>query len=397
MKDQKIFRERAPPENDWGSHNHVRPLVLMGVTAAGLFLCYRLTAPFLPALAWSLALTVLFTPLQQWMESRVRNKSLAAIITVVIISLMVVAPATFVGQQLVQHAAKGTALIEAKLKSGEWASALEARPRLALIFAKLEEQINLPETIKALTAWLSTATGVIVKGSVLQVVRLCLVFYLLFFFLRDRRAMLASLRSLSPLKKTEMNLLLSRVDDTIYATIYGTLAVAALQGLLGGMMFWWLGLPAPLLWGVVMAALAVVPILGTFVVWAPAALYLVLIGNWEKALVLTLWGMLVVGTIDNLLRPILTGKRLKLHTVLAFISVVGGLIIFGAAGLILGPVILTITMVLLEIWTSRANAETGVDLEPTALAKFERESELDSVQLDRASITSTLEEEYYER
>ena len=93
--------------------------------------------------------------------------------------------------------------------------------------------------------------------------------------------------------------------------------------------------------------LAVVPVLGAFVVWVPAALFLALEGSWGKALILILWGGLVVGTVDNLLRPILVGNRLKLHTVLAFIAVVGGLILFGPAGLILGPVILTLTTVLL--------------------------------------------------
>lgn len=102
-----------------------------------------------------------------------------------------------------------------------------------------------------------------------------------------------------------------------------------------------------------MALLAVVPVLGAFVVWIPTALFLALEGSWGKALILTLWGMIVVGGIDNLLRPILVGNRLKLHTILAFMSVVGGLILFGPAGLILGPVALTVTTVLLEIWRSR--------------------------------------------
>ena len=161
-----------------------------------------------------------------------------------------------------------------------------------------------------------------------------------------------------------MDRLFSRIGDTIYATIYGTLAVSSAQGVLGGLMFWWLGLSAPLLWGVVMALLAVVPVLGAFIVWIPAALFLVLEGNWGKALILALWGMFVVGTVDNLLRPILVGNRLKLHTVLAFMSVVGGLILFGPAGLILGPLALTVTAVLLEIWRGRIATETLVPIEP---------------------------------
>ena len=163
-----------------------------------------------------------------------------------------------------------------------------------------------------------------------------------------------------------MDRLFARVGDTIYATIYGTLAVSAVQGLLGGLMFWWLGLPAPLLWGVVMALLAVVPVLGAFVVWIPAALFLALDGSWGKALILTVWGMIVVGGIDNLLRPILVGNRLKLHTILAFMSVVGGLILFGSAGLILGPLALTVTTVLLGIWRSRTALQAVGQVAPDA-------------------------------
>ena len=170
--------------------------------------------------------------------------------------------------------------------------------------------------------------------------------------------MLQSLRALSPLTEAQMDILFARVGDTIYATVYGTLAVSAVQGLLGGLMFWWLGLSAPLLWGVVMALLAVVPVLGAFVVWVPAAVFLALEGNWGEALILTAWGMFVVGTIDNLLRPILVGNRLKLHTVLAFMSIVGGLMLFGPAGLILGPVSLMVTIVLLECWRI-SNVNTG--------------------------------------
>jgi len=124
-------------------------------------------------------------------------------------------------------------------------------------------------------------------------------------------------------------------------------------------MFWWLDLPAPFLWGLVMSLLAIVPMLGASIIWAPAALFLALDGNTGSALMLTIWGVLVVSTIDNLLRPVFVGNRLKLHTVLAFMSVVGGLLVFGAAGLILGPVTLTITITLLDIWAKRTSVKTN--------------------------------------
>ncbi len=106
-----------------------------------------------------------------------------------------------------------------------------------------------------------------------------------------------------------------------------------------------------------MGLLAIVPVLGAFVVWIPAAISLALEGSWGKALILTVWGGVIVGGIDNLLYPILVGNRLKMHTVLAFISVVGGLMVFGPSGLVVGPVVLTITSLLLEIWRTRFAAE----------------------------------------
>ena len=102
-----------------------------------------------------------------------------------------------------------------------------------------------------------------------------------------------------------------------------------------------------------MAVLAVLPVLGAAIVWVPAAIYLAITGSWEKALILTAWGAIVVGGIDNLLYPILVGNRLRLHTVLTFISIVGGLMVFGPSGVILGPVSITVTRVLLEVWRKR--------------------------------------------
>lgn len=124
-------------------------------------------------------------------------------------------------------------------------------------------------------------------------------------------------------------------------------------------MFWWLDLPLPLFWGVVMALLALVPVLGVFIIWIPAALFLALEGSWGKALILSLWGGIVVGSVDNLLCPILVGNRLKQHTILAFMSLVGGVLVFGPSGLIMGPVPLTLVTVLLEFWRKRTSVDAA--------------------------------------
>ena len=361
-----------PPENDWETAAHVRTLVVLGTTGAGIYLCYRMAVPFLPSLTWALALAVLCAPFQHWLESRFKTPGAAAAVAVVLIGMMVVVPVFFVGQRLLLEAARGAQMVQLKMDSGEWQRLLESQPRLKPWVDRIETEIDFPGAVRSAATWLRATAGAIVKGSLVQALQFCLIFYLLFFMLRDRRAGLKALRSASPLTVLEMNHLLIRVGDTIHATIYGTLAVSAVQGILGGLMFWALGLPAPLLWGVVMVVLAIVPVLGAFVVWVPAAIFLASEGHPGKAVILAAWGVLVVGTIDNLLRPILMGNRLKLHTVLVFISIIGGLVVFGASGLILGPMVFTVTLVLLELWPHRAGV-TCMKVKPAEISRWENE------------------------
>ena len=353
MSDPAVIHTRAEAASDWGSRRHVRSLVLMAVTVVGIYLCYRMAAPFLPALAWALALAILLIPVQHRLERKLRSPGLAAGVLVLLVGVGVVFPAVVIGDMLINEVAGGATAIAAMVDSGQWHRNLVAYPVLIPGVEWIERQFDLPDTVNALTAWLTGAVASLARESVLQVIGMVLTLYLLFFFLRDRRAILASIESLSPLTKSDTARMFSDVDDTVHATVYGTLIVALVQGTLGGLMFWWLGLPGALLWGVVMGLLAVVPVLGAFIVWIPAAIFLLLDGSGVKALVLTLWGSIVVGGIDNVLYPMLVGRRLKMHTLLAFVSIVGGLAVFGSAGLILGPVIFAITRLLLEIWSRR--------------------------------------------
>ena len=332
---------------------NARRFLLFLATGLAVYLCYLMALPFLPAIVWALALAVLFAPLQVWLESKISYHSLATLLSVLAISGMVIIPMLFVGQQLAVHAISGAQLIEQKVESGDWRRLLNSQPRFAPIVEKIEQQINLPETVKSFTSWVSNSAGSLIKGSIFQLIGFVITIYLLFFFLRDRQLAKQHVAKLLPLSSAQSLQLFMQIDDTIHATVYGTLAVAAAQGFLGGLMFWWLGLPAPLLWGVMMSVLAVIPVLGSSIIWLPAALFLALEGNWIQSIILVFWGMLVVGTVDNLLRPILVGNRLHQHTLLVFISLVGGLMLFGSSGLILGPLVLAITLFLMSIWAEK--------------------------------------------
>jgi len=349
VMDQRVGDKKSTEVANLGSPDRMRAYVVLAITIAALFVCYLLVIPFLPALTWALALAILCVPLHRRIESKVKSPSLAALISVTWIGLIVVMPAIWISSRLVTEAAVGAVAIKEKVASGEWRAIFDSQSPLA-IFVPWIDELDLPGAIGTAASWIATKTGALVHGWILQVITILLTFYLLFYFLRDRRLVLGWLHEVTPLSTADTERLFKRIIDTVEATLYGTFAVAIIQGTLGGLIFWWLGLPTPLVWGLVMGILAIVPVFGAFIVWVPVAIFFVLEGNWFNALLLTAWGTLIIGGIDNLLYPMLVGDRLKLHTVPSFISIVGGIILFGPSGLLLGPIAVATAVVLLQVW-----------------------------------------------
>jgi predicted PurR-regulated permease PerM len=373
--------------NGWLSRERVAALVLILASGVVFYLCYRLVLPFLPALAWALALAVIAHPIHRRMKSWCPRPNLAAGLSVVVVAVIIVVPVIFITHRLVYEADKYTQTVQNQLTSGKWRSALEKRSRLKSLIPWIESQLGLQSSHPNTTAIDETANskdkaavsqnqsvpgssnqverskepdatviegvGAVVTGTIWLGMQLFITFLSLFFFFRDRELVLAALRSLMPLSNAETDEVFSRVDDTIHVTIYGSLVVALVQGTMGGLMFWWLGLPAPLFWGAVMGLLAVVPVLGTFVIWAPTAAYLAMRGNLQSALILTAWGGIAIALVDNLLYPFLVGRRLRFHTLLVFFAMAGGLALFGASGVILGPLLLATADALLHVWKRR--------------------------------------------
>jgi len=206
--------------------------------------------------------------------------------------------------------------------------------------------------------------GQFLAGTLSLITQVVIMLFVLFFVYRDREQALSALRKLVPLSNRENQRMFARVAETIRATVNGSITVAFLQALLAGIMYAALQVPAPVLWASATFIVALIPVGGTFLVWGPISLYLLATGAWVKACILGGWGLLAVGTIDNLLYPALVGSRLRVHTVLTFFSILGGIALFGPAGLILGPVALAVTMGLLEIWSCRtANASESTEVE----------------------------------
>ena len=255
--------------------------VLAGV---GIYLCYRLALPCIPSLAWAGALGLVFAPLHERIEARVRRPALAAAVSLAIIGLLVVAPATWFAHKLAEQLTLVPQSIQKQIAAGKWHMAGDAYPQVARIVGLVEQEVSQPENASRATSWLKTTASSLIKESAIAALQVCLTLYFLFYFLRDRVRVLKVIRSFSPLTESETDTLFGRVNDTVHATLYGMLALSALQGLLGGLMFWWLGVPSPWFWALVAAVFAFVPVVDTIVLWLPAAVYLGLEGRWGEAL-----------------------------------------------------------------------------------------------------------------
>jgi predicted PurR-regulated permease PerM len=331
------------------STNKLFTAVLLVGTVITFYLCYLMLQPFIASLAWALALAIVAYPLYSRLKRKIRSNNLAAGLMVLIITLLFVGPIVFVSQQVGKEVNSAVQFVEKEFSSGKWEKMVDKSQTLKFLNGKFSIQEQAKGTGASLAKHIPTA----VSGSAWLATEMVITLFVLFFFFRDQKPAIESLRKILPLTAGESALIFKRISDTVYATLYGTVVVAIIQGTLGGLIFWWLGLPAALLWGVVMAIMAVVPILGASVIWAPATVYLAVSGQTTEALILLAWGTIVISLIDNLVYPLLVGKRLQHHTLLVFFALLGGLMAFGAAGIILGPCVLAIADGLLQIWKVR--------------------------------------------
>ncbi len=190
------------------------------------------------------------------------------------------------------------------------------------------------------------------------IVDLFITLYLAFFLIRDGDALVRTLRDAVPLAPAHRSELVQKFTVVIRATVKGNLLVAALQGFLGGLAFWFLGVNGALLWGVVMAFLSLLPAVGAVLVWGPVALYFLFTGALWQGVGLVAWGVLVIGLVDNLLRPILVGKDTRLPDYVVLMTTLGGMVIFGINGFVLGP---AIAAMFVAVWHIYGTTRSGVD------------------------------------
>lgn len=354
-------------KNFLASTNFKTALFLV-VLGGFILLCAIMLWPFVKPLAWTITLTIVTTPIYHFCRKKIKNPSWAAFLALVIVTLIIILPAILLGVGIAQQALDFSQKMQLDINDLNYRSMMELthRPAFEKPYQYLEQKFGLSKEkiMPILNDLMGKISGIIGKYS-LELAKdlagnifwLCFIIFALFYFLRDGEQILNFLKDFIPLDKDESQKILVRTSDTIKATVYSWVVIGGVQGTLTGIMFLILGLPAPLLWAGVTAIMCFIPFAGAPVVWVPAAIVLAVKGMYLKAIVMALWGALIVGSADNILRPIIMGGQLKLHILPVFIAIFGGLFILGPVGMVMGPVILSITYTLLDVLRDKINGK----------------------------------------
>ncbi len=327
------------------------------LTLGVVLLCALILRPFSSGIVGAIVLAVVTRRPYDWLATKIRNPSTCSAIALVLIIIAVIVPTFFLAQELGQQALNAVNALRSAPGQARITDFIANRPALAAQIEAFTSSIDINNAARSTAAYLGGNLAGFLGNSVRIITQLVVLLFLLFFLFRDRALALTSLRAILPLRDDETDELLARVGDTILATALGRVTIAVVQGLLAGLAFWVLGVPGVILWAFTLAACAMVPAFGSFLVWGPVAIYLGLSGHWGKAALLGIWGAFIVSTIDNILYPILVGSHMRAHTATILLAVLGGIAFFGPVGIVLGPVLFTVATTLLDIWHARTSQQ----------------------------------------
>jgi predicted PurR-regulated permease PerM len=345
-----------------GFKTQSRHYVLIIALLLALYASYLLVAPYIGAIVLAFVLSLLCFPVHQYIERKLPDRpNLVASISCLLLVVIILAPAALVFMAIVQQGIVFTKQSYQWLSSGG-AEQLLQHPVVQSALAKLNQLLPMDNVsgegiVQQLTEFasgfgkellnLSTKLVGDVTGLVFSFI---LMLFMLFFLLRDHEKIVDKLHWIIPLSRSQEVALLNEANAVARSAVMGSFLTAVVQGIAGGFAMAVVGLPG-LFWGTMMAFASFIPAVGTALIWIPASLYLFLTGDWPWALFMAIWGAVVVGSIDNFLRPLLMKGSSGMNTLLIFLSLIGGIQLFGLIGVIYGPIIFALTLVLLKLYT----------------------------------------------
>ena len=351
--------------HDKNAPTHLENRLLLLLVAVSLALAWILL-PFYGTIMWGAIIALLFAPVYRWLLPRLnQRRTPAALLTLLLVLVIVILPFALVTGALAREAA----LVFQRLQSGELKPALylqgmfDALPqwitallsRFGLIDFDSVQQ-RLADALAQGSKFVATHALSIGQNTFEFIASLFITLYLAFFLIRDSDGLARTVRRALPLAPEHKDALIEKFTTVIRATVKGSLLVAAIQGALGGLAFWFLGVGGAVLWAVLMAFLSLVPAVGAALVWLPVALYFLMKGALWQGIALIAYGVLVIGLVDNLLRPMLVGKDTRMPDYVVMITTLGGMAVFGINGFVLGPMIAAMFIAVWGIYTTTQDA-----------------------------------------
>lgn len=338
-------------------NRNAKTVFLILLTLATIWFGYLIAKPYLKTILSAIVLAVVFYPVHARLHEYIRNAHAASLISTLLVLLLIMVPTTLLVIEIKRElTGVYQALTAMSQQNGDW---LE---RFILLSDKWSQWLNsyvdlpgfdlsemLREKLQQVSGFLLSQTANAIGNLTSFIVSLIVAFLTLFFLFRDGRSLVRRLSVLIPLQPEQRRNLISGITRTVKASMYGVVAVAVAQGVLMGLAWWFLGLHSPVLWGVLTGLISFIPLVGSSIIWLPAAVILILNGSWVKGLVLIGWGAGVVGLADNVIRPYVISEAVQIHPLLVFFALLGGVQAFGLIGLFAGPVVLAAGQAVFEL------------------------------------------------
>jgi predicted PurR-regulated permease PerM len=346
----------SPPQYSLQQKTFLALLVVVTIAFVWILL------PYFGAVFWGVVLAILFSSLYNRLLVATKGKpTVAALLTLLAIVVIVILPVSLIGASLIQQAVG----VYDMISSGHmdfglyFRQIIGALPQWMVGLLERFDLTSLATLQQKMSAMASQASQIAARQAISVgrntmnfLVGLTVMLYLLFFLLRDGQALAARIKDAVPLSRRYKTRLFNNFTTVTRATVKGNVLVAIAQGALGGLAFWFLGVQAPLLWAVVMAFLSLLPAIGAALVWAPVAIYFLVTGSTWQGVALIAWGTIVIGLVDNFLRPVLVGKDTKMPDYMVLLSTIGGMALFGLNGFVIGPVIAALFVACWDLFVS---------------------------------------------
>jgi predicted PurR-regulated permease PerM len=340
-------------------------LLFIALVIIAFYLFYRILFPFFSTLAWAAILTIIFYPLFKRVNRLLRSqRAWAALAMTIAVTIAIVIPSGFLLNLIAKELLDIYKYSEQAIADGKHMTFFQSLKQIGLVqrftevldryfdLSRINVQTLLLDNLQKLNIYVASQAPKFIKGLSAIILKFFLMTVTLFFFFKDGEEVLTTIKALIPLTAKERDNILKKMVEMIHATIYGGIVVALVQGGFGALGFLIVGLPAALFWGTVMALLSFMHIVGPFMVWVPAVIYLLFQGAYTKAVILGIWGSTLVSLSDNFLRPLIISGRTQIHPLLIFFSILGGLYVFGLVGFIAGPLVVTICLAIIDIYTA---------------------------------------------